>query len=53
MTNNLSIKRTILPNGIRLIQFPRSQKMTSQLSVVIQYGSKIGSEKNAGMAHYL
>ena len=53
MINDILIKRKTLPNGIRLIQFPRSQKMTAQLSVVIQYGSKIGSEKNAGMAHYL
>ena len=43
----------MLPNGIRLIQFPRSQKMTAQLSVVIEYGSKSGTEKNAGLAHFL
>ena len=53
MSNNLLIKRMTLPNGIRLVQFPRSQKMTAQLSVVIQYGSKLDSEKNAGIAHYL
>ncbi len=53
MTNNLLIKRTTLPNGIRLVQFPRSQKMTAQLSVVIHHGSKIASEKSAGIAHYL
>jgi zinc protease len=53
MINPLVIKRKTLPNGIRLVQFPRSQKMTAQLSVVIQHGSKLSSEKNAGSAHYL
>jgi len=53
MTNRLLIKRRILPNGIRLIQFPRSQNMTSQLSVVVEYGSKSDPEKNAGLAHFL
>ncbi|HUU86298.1 MAG TPA: pitrilysin family protein [Candidatus Glassbacteria bacterium] len=53
MINPLVIKRKTLPNGIRLVQFPRSQKMTAQLSVVIHHGSKISSEKNAGIAHYL
>ena len=53
MINNLLIKRMTLPNGIRLVQFPKSQKMTAQLSVVIEYGSKLDSEKNAGIAHYL
>ena len=42
-----------LPNGIRLVQFPRSQKLTAQLSVFIHFGSKIGSENNSGIAHYL
>jgi zinc protease len=53
MVNNLLIKRMTLQNGIRLVQFPKSQKMTAQLSVVIQCGSKLDSEKNAGIAHYL
>ncbi len=53
MINPLFIKRKILPNGIRLIQFPRSQKMTAQLSVVIEYGSKPTSKRNAGLAHFL
>ncbi len=53
MTNNLLIKRRTLPNGIRLVQFPRSQKMTAQISVVIHHGSKISSDKNDGIAHYL
>ena len=53
MTKRLLIRRKILPNGIRLIQFPRSQKMTAQLSVVVEYGSKFDSEKNAGLAHFL
>ena len=53
MINPLSIKRKTLSNGIRFVQFPRSQKMTAQLSVVIKYGSKSGTEKNAGLAHFL
>lgn len=53
MSNRLFIKRRTLPNGIRLIQFPRSQNMTSQLSVVVEYGSKLDPEKNAGLAHFL
>ncbi len=53
MINPLLIKRKILPNGIRFIQFPRSQKMTAQLSLVIEYGSKPDSERNAGLAHFV
>ena len=53
MNNQLLIKREILPNGIRFIQFPRPQKMTTQLSVVIEYGSTSNSEKNSGLAHFL
>jgi len=53
MIDTLLINRKTLPNGIRLIQVPRSQKMTAQFSVAIEYGSKPSSEKNVGLAHFL
>jgi predicted Zn-dependent peptidase len=53
MTKQLVPRRKILPNGITLIEFPRSQKMTAQLSVVVKYGSNSDSEKKAGLAHFL
>jgi len=53
MINPLLVKRKTFPNGIRFIQFPRSQKMTAHLSVVIDYGSKPDSESNAGLAHFI
>ncbi|MHA1482836.1 MAG: M16 family metallopeptidase, partial [Candidatus Heimdallarchaeaceae archaeon] len=53
MINPLLIKRKTLPNGIRFVQFPRSQRTTAQLSVVIEYGSISGTETNAGLAHFL
>ena len=53
MINPLLIKRKTLPNGIRFVQFQRPQRTTAQLSVVIEYGSKSNSERNAGLAHFL
>jgi len=53
MNKELLISRKKLPNGIRLLQFPRPQKMTAQLSVVVEYGSKSDPEKNAGLAHFV
>jgi predicted Zn-dependent peptidase len=53
MINHLSLKRNILPNGIRLVQFPRSQKMTAQLSIVVKNGLELVSESNAGIPHFL
>jgi len=53
VTNQLLIKRKTLSNGIRLIQFSQPQKMTAQLSVVVEYGSKSNNEKSVGLAHFL
>jgi predicted Zn-dependent peptidase len=53
MSNNLLWKRELLPNGVRLLLYPKPATMTAQLSVVIQYGSNDDSDAEAGAAHFL
>jgi predicted Zn-dependent peptidase len=50
---NLAWKRLVLPNGLRMLLFPRPGSMTAQLSVAVAYGSNSESEDTAGMAHFL
>ena len=42
----------MLPNGMRLLLFPKPYSMTAQLSVAVEYGSNSESEEAAGMAHF-
>jgi predicted Zn-dependent peptidase len=53
MTNALLWQRQLLPNGVRLLQYPKPSTMTAQLSVVVQYGSNDDSDEQAGAAHFL
>jgi predicted Zn-dependent peptidase len=46
-------KRIVLPSGLRLLLFPRASSNTAQLSVAMEYGSNLESEKNSGCAHFL
>jgi predicted Zn-dependent peptidase len=50
---NIAWQRRVLPNGIRMLLFPRMSSMTAQLSVAVAYGSNLDPEENAGMAHFL
>ena len=53
MTNGMFWRRSILPNGLRVLSFPRQTANTTQLSVAVEYGSNHEPEEIAGVAHYL
>ncbi|MCK5628778.1 insulinase family protein [Candidatus Bathyarchaeota archaeon] len=53
MNDNLSWIRDTLPNGVTALLFPNPSNLTTQLSVVIRYGSNADSVETAGMAHFL
>jgi len=53
MRSNLSWERNVLPNGLTVLQCPRSSNTMAQLSVAIEYGSNEDTEENAGNAHFL
>jgi zinc protease len=53
MGSNLSWKREVLSNGLRVLKYPRLSGMTAQLSVAIEYGSNDNSEESSGNAHFL
>ena len=53
MTTAMFWRRNTLPNGLRMLMFPRQSANTSQLSVAVEYGSNQEPEEIAGAAHFL
>ncbi len=53
MNSSLSWKRDVLPNGLRVLKYPRLTAMTAQISIAIEYGSNDDTEEKAGTAHFL
>lgn len=53
MSDSLLWKRKVLPNGLRVLLFPRSSGLTTQISVAVEYGSNDDSEDKSGTAHFL
>ena len=53
MNKGLHWQRQLLPNGVRLLLYPKPSTMTAQLSVVVQYGSNDDPDAQAGAAHFL
>ncbi len=53
MTTSMFWSRSLLPNGLRVLLFPRESANTSQLSVAVKYGSNNEPEEIAGSAHFL
>ena len=53
MNDNLIWKRRVLPNGLRVLLFPKPAGLTTQLSLAIEYGSNDDSEGSSGTAHFL
>jgi zinc protease len=51
--NSLFWSRTVLPNGLRVLQLPRRSANTLQLSVAVEYGSNNETEETSGTAHFL
>jgi predicted Zn-dependent peptidase len=53
MNRSLLWRRTVLPNGLRVLLFPRQSANTAQLSIAVEYGSNSETENAAGSAHFL
>jgi predicted Zn-dependent peptidase len=53
MSNGLVWRRSILPNGLRVLYLPKPSANTAQLSVAVEYGSNSEIEAEAGSAHFL
>ena len=53
MTSDLFWRRETLPNGLRVLSFPRQSTNTTQLSVAVEFGSNQEPKENAGVAHFL
>ena len=46
-------RRDVLPNGLRVLSFPRQSANTTQCSLAVEFGSNQEPEENAGVAHFL
>ena len=53
MNSSLSWERRVLSNGLTVLLYPRSSRMTAQLSVAVKYGSNDDADAESGMAHFL
>ena len=53
MTTGMFWRRETLPNGLRVLSFPRQSANTTQLSVAVEFGSNQEPQENAGVAHFL
>src|SRR5665647_1024436 len=53
MTTAMFWRRNILPNGLRVLLFPRQSANTTQLSIAVEFGSNQEPEEIAGVAHFL
>jgi predicted Zn-dependent peptidase len=53
MNDNLIWKRRVLPNGLRVLLFPKPAGLTTQFSLAIEYGSNDDSEGSSGTAYFL
>jgi predicted Zn-dependent peptidase len=53
MTSNLFWSRHILPNGLRVLLYPRQSANTAQLSLAVEFGSNHETEQQAGIAHFI
>ena len=46
-------KRTVLPNGLRLILVPEKDAVTATVFVMVEAGSEYENKKNNGVSHFL
>ena len=53
MTTAMFWRRNILPNGLRVLLFPRESANTTQLSLAVDFGSNQEPPENAGVAHFI
>ncbi len=53
MEKVLTWHRRILPNGLKILTYPRSSACTTQIGVAISYGANLDSDCKSGRAHFL
>ena len=53
MENELTWHRRILPNGLKILLYPRRSAFTTQIGVAINYGANLDSDFKSGRAHFL
>ena len=53
MTTAMFWRRNTLPNGLRVLLFPRESANTTQLSIAVEYGSNQEPTEIAGVAHFI
>ncbi len=53
MSTHLVWQRTILPNGLTVLLYPRQSANTAQLSITVKSGSNREPVKAAGITHFL
>ncbi len=53
MRSRLLWKKQQLPNGLRVITYPKPSSLTVQLAVAVEYGANDDPDNEAGAAHFL
>ena len=53
MENDLTWRRRVLPNGSKILFYPRKSALTTQIGVAITYGANMDSDLKSGRAHFL
>lgn len=49
----MTYKKTVLPNGLRIITVPMKENRTVTVYVLVETGSKYENKKNNGISHFL
>ena len=53
MHGNLLWKKQLLPNGLRVLSYPKPSSLTAQIAVAIEYGANDDPDEYSGAAHFL
>jgi len=53
MQSRLTWIRKALPNGTRMLTYPKPSNLTAQLAVAVEYGANDDQDPQAGAAHFL
>jgi predicted Zn-dependent peptidase len=53
MQSRLTWNRQVLPNGTRVLTYPKPSNLTAQLAVAVEYGANDDQDGQAGAAHFL
>jgi predicted Zn-dependent peptidase len=53
MQESLTWHRQVLPNGVRVLTYPKPSSLTVQLAAAVEYGANDEPDEHAGAAHFL